>query len=222
MKFNHYNPYKIPHLTRVTENGKRYYLTPERKMYPSVTTVAGIFAKQGIVEWRKRVGEETANKISVQASVRGTAVHKICEDYINNVEDYTHKHMPANIESFNSIKPIIDKNIDNVIMQECPLYSDYLKVAGTVDCIAEWNKKLAIIDFKTSRKPKKLEWIDSYFMQTSAYAVMFEEVTGRPINKLVVLITVDNSEPQIFIQKRDDWIWRFKDARKEFADRYGY
>lgn len=222
MRFNHYNPYKIPHLTRVTENGKRYYLTPEGKMYPSVTTVAGIFAKQGIIEWRKRVGEETANKISVQAAVRGTAVHKICEDYINNVENYTEKHMPANIESFNSIKPIIDSNINNVIMQECPLYSHYLKVAGTVDCIAEWNNKLAIIDFKTSRKPKKLEWIDSYFMQTSAYAVMFEELTDKPINKLVVLISVDNDEPQIFIQKRDDWIWKFKDARKEFADRYGY
>jgi hypothetical protein len=222
MKFIHNNPYKISKLTRVTENGKRYYLTPDGKKYPSVTTVAGIFAKEGIIKWRKRVGEEQATKITTQASVRGTAVHKLCEDYINNVEDYTKGQMPVNVDSFNSIKPIIDSSIDNVVMQECPLYSHYLKVAGTVDCIAEWNGKLSIIDFKTSRKPKKLEWIDNYFMQTAAYAVMFEELTEKPITDLIILISVDNDEPQIFTQKRDEWISKFMTARNEFKQRYGY
>ena len=204
MKFTHYNPHNIPKLTRVTENGKRYYLTPDGNKYPSVTTVAGIFAKEKIIQWRKRVGKEQATKITTQASVRGTAVHKLCEDYINNVEDYTKGQMPVNVDSFNSIKTIIDSSINNVVMQECPLYSHYLKVAGTVDCIAEWNGKLSIIDFKTSRKPKKLEWIDNYFMQTAAYAVMFEELTEKPITDLVILISVDNEEPQIFTQKRDE------------------
>jgi genome maintenance exonuclease 1 len=222
MKFTHYNPYNIPKLTRVTENGNRYYLTPDGKKYPSVTTVAGIFTKQKIVEWRKRVGNEQATKITTQASVRGTAVHKLCEDYINNVEDYTKGQMPVNVDSFNSIKPIIDSCINNVVMQECPLYSHYLKVAGTVDCIAEWNGKLSIIDFKTSRKPKKLEWIENYFMQTAAYAVMFEELTEKPITDLVILISVDNEEPQIFTQKRDEWISKFMEARDEFKNRYGY
>ena len=222
MKFTHNNPYEIAKLKSVTQNGKRYYVTPEGNKYPSVTTVAGIFAKEGIKKWRAKVGEEKANKITTQASVRGTAVHKICEDYINNDADYLKGQMPSNIQSFNSIKPIIDDKIDNVIMQECPLYSDYLKVAGTVDCIADWDNRLSIIDFKTSRKQKKREWIDNYFMQTSAYAVMFEERTKRPINQIVILITVDNEDPQVFIERRDNWIWKFVDARKEFERRNGY
>ena len=128
--------------------------------------------------------------------------------------------MPGNIQSFNDIKPIIDSSINNVVMQECPLYSDYLEVAGTVDCIAEWNGKLSIIDFKTSRKPKKKEWIDNYFMQTAAYAVMFEERTKQPVDQLVILITVDGEEPQIFIEKRDNWIWKFVDARSEYRRKH--
>ena len=124
-----------------------------------------------------------SNKITTQASVRGTAVHKICEDYINNNTDYLKGQMPSTIQSFNSIKPIIDDKIDNVIMQECPLYSDYLKVAGTVDCIADWDNRLSIIDFKTSRKQKKRESIDNYFMKTSSYAVNFEERTKKPNNQ---------------------------------------
>ena len=220
MKFNHDNPYDIQPLKSTEVDGQRYYLTPEGKKYPSVTTVAGIFAKDGIRKWREQVGEEEANKISTQASTRGTKVHKICEDYINNVEDYLSGHMPSNIQSFNDIKPLIDANIDNVIMQECQMYSDYLRVAGTVDCIAEYDGTLSIIDFKTSRKPKKKEWIESYFMQTAAYAVMFEEMTKKPIKQLVIMITVDGSEPQVFIENRDDWIWNFVDARSEFERRY--
>jgi len=128
--------------------------------------------------------------------------------------------MPANIQAFNNIKPIIDESIDNVVMQECPLYSDYLMVAGTVDCIAEWNGKLSIIDFKTSRKTKKKEWIENYFMQTAAYAVMFEERTKVPVSQLVILITVDDEDPQVFIEKRDDWIWKFVFAREEYRKKY--
>jgi ATP-dependent exoDNAse (exonuclease V) beta subunit len=128
--------------------------------------------------------------------------------------------MPSNIQSFNDLKPLIDSSINNVIMQECQMYSDYLRVAGTVDCIAEYDGTLSIIDFKTSRKPKKKEWIESYFMQTAAYAVMFEEMTKKPIKQLVIMITVDGSEPQVFIENRDDWIWNFVDARSEFERRY--
>ena len=220
MIFTHINPYEITKLKRVTENGKRYYLTPEGKKYPSVTTVSSIFAKEGIIKWRKRVGEEEATKITTQAATRGTAVHKICEDYINNDPDYLKKQMPANIQSFNDIKPVIDECINNVVMQECPLYSDYLEVAGTVDCIAEWNGKLSIIDFKTARKPKKKEWIENYFMQTAAYAVMFEERTKQPVSQLVILVAVDGEEPQIFIEDRDSWIWKFVDARSEYRRKY--
>ena len=220
MKFNHNNPYDIEKLKRVTENGKRYYLTSDGKKYPSVTTVSSIFAVEGIKKWRASVGEEEATKITTQASVRGTAVHKICEDYINNDSNYLTDQMPVNIQAFNNIKPIIDESINNVVMQECPLYSHYLKVAGTVDCIAEWNGKLSIIDFKTARKPKKLEYIENYFMQTAAYAVMFEERTKVPINQLVILIAVDDNAPQVFIEKRDKWIWKFIFAREEYRKKY--
>lgn len=221
MMFTHTTPYEITKLKRVEEGGKRYYMTPSGNKYPSVTTVSGIFAKEGIVQWRKLVGEEQATKITTQASVRGTAVHKLCEDYINNEPDFLEGHMPANVASFNHIKDIIDRNINNVVMQECPLYSDYLRVAGTVDCIAEWNGKLSIIDFKTSRKIKKKEWIENYFMQEAAYAVMFEERTGKSVSQLVTLISVDNEEPQVFIEHRDQWIWKFIDARSEFERRNG-
>jgi genome maintenance exonuclease 1 len=106
-------------------------------------------------------------------------------------------------------------------MLECPLYSDYLRVAGTVDCIAEWNGRLSIIDFKTSRKVKKRDWIENYFMQEAAYAVMFEERTGKKVSQLVTVIAVDNEDPQVFIEHRDEWIWKFIDARSEFERRYG-
>ena len=219
--FNHVNPPELQELETETKDGKRFYVTPSGKKYPSVTTVSSFASVKSIMEWRKRVGAEKANKISTQAAVRGTAVHKLCEDYINNVEDYTKKHMPVNIQAFNSIKPIIDNNIDNVVMQECPLFSDYLEVGGRVDCIADWDGKLSVIDFKTSRKIKKKEWVKGYMMQESAYCVMFEERTKIPIRQIVTVITVDNEEPQIFIEDRDNFIWDFIDVRKQFRDYHG-
>ena len=219
--FNHVIPPELQELETETIKGKRFYVTPNGKKYPSVTTVSGFASVKSIMEWRKRVGAEKANKISTQAAVRGTAVHKLCEDYINNVEDYTKKHMPVNIQAFNSIKPILDNNIDNVVMQECPLFSDYLEVGGRVDCIAEWNGTLSVIDFKTSRKIKKKEWVKGYMMQESAYCVMFEERTKIPIKQIVTVITVDNEDPQVFIENRDNFIWDFINLRKQFRDYYG-
>lgn len=219
--FNHVTPPELQELSTETVDGKRYYLTPEGKKYPSVTTVSSFHSLKDIVKWRKRVGEDKANKISTQAAVRGTAVHQLCEDYLNNDKDYTKKHMPVNIQAFNSIKPILDENLNNIVMQECPLYSDYLKVGGRVDCIAEWNGKLSVIDFKTSRKIKKKEWIKGYLMQESAYCVMFEERTKIPIRQIVTVITVDNEQPQVFIEDRDNHIWDFIDVREQFRKYYG-
>lgn len=220
MIFTHVKPPELQELETETVDGKRYYITPSGKKYPSVTTVSSFASAKSIQEWRKRVGAEKANKISTQAAVRGTAVHKLCEDYINNIEDYTKKHMPVNIQAFNSIKPIIDDHLNNVIMQECPLYSDYLEVGGRVDCIAEWNGVLSVIDFKTSRKIKKKEWIKGYMMQESAYCVMFEERTKIPIKQIVTIITVDNEQPQVFTEDRDNYIWDFINVRQQFRDYY--
>ena len=205
--FNHVAMKALPELECETLPTGRTYITPEGNKYPSITTVLGNLSKAGILAWRKRVGEEVANKISTQAATRGTAVHTLAEDYINNKEDWSKGAMPANIFSFNQIKTILDERLDNVWAQEVPLYSDKFKIAGRVDCIAEYNGKLSIIDFKTAMKPKRKAWINNYFMQEAAYAIMFEERTGLPITQLVTIISVDGAnEPQIFVEHRDNWV----------------
>ena len=211
----------LPKLTRKTTEAGRRYFTPDGSAYPSITTVLGILSKQGILEWRKRVGEAEANRISTQAATRGTAVHKLAEDYIDNVEGWSKGAMPANIASFNDLKTILDKRLDNVWFQEEFLYSDRLKCAGQVDCIAEFDGQLSIVDFKTSRKPKKEEWITSYFIQASFYAAAFYERTGIPIKQGVILITVDGSEPQVFKVNTYDYLEHFLKVRKEYKKQKG-
>jgi len=211
----------LPKLTRKTTEAGRRYFTPDGAAYPSITTVLGILSKQGIIDWRKRVGEAEANRISTQAATRGTAVHKLAEDYIDNVEGWSKGAMPANIASFNDLKTILDKRLDNVWFQEEFLYSDRLKCAGQVDCIAEFDGQLSIVDFKTSRKPKKEEWITSYFIQASFYAAAFYERTGIPIKQGVILITVDGSEPQVFKVNTYDYLEHFLKVRKEYKKQKG-
>jgi len=206
----------LPKLTRKSTEAGRRYFTPDGNAYPSITTVLGILSKQGILDWRKRVGEVEANRISTQASTRGTAVHKLAEDYIDNDEQWAKDAMPSNIASFNDLKNIIDKRLNNIWMQETFLYSDRLKCAGQVDCIAEFDGQLSIVDFKTSRKPKKEEWITSYFIQASFYAAAFYERTGIPIKQGVILITVDGSEPQVFKVNTYDYLEHFLKVRKQY------
>jgi len=203
--FNHVNV-NIPEIQTETINGGRYYVTPTGDKYPSITTVLSILSKKAIMEWRKRVGAEEANKISTQAARRGTNVHQMCEDYLNNKPHINHKTMPVDKEMFSTLQPILDKYINNIHTQEATLFSDYLGVAGRVDSIAEFDGRLSVIDFKTSRKTKKKEWISNYFQQASAYCVMYEERTGTPIDQIVILIAVDDEEPQVFIEKRDNYI----------------
>ncbi len=202
-------------LKTVTIDGKRFYQTPEGNTYPSVTTITGLYNKKEILEWRKRVGEEEANRISTKASSRGTRVHKLCEDYLNN-ELNVDNYMPDSVGMFKSIQPIIDQYVDNIHAIEAPLYSDYLRVAGRVDCIAEFDGKLSIIDFKTSSRQKSEDKIQNYFMQCAAYAVMFEELTGVPVPRLAIIMAVDSDHPQVFVKKRNDYIDMFKSYREMF------
>ena len=184
-------------LNTINENGKRLYVTPDGEKYPSVTTVLSDYKKDAIIQWRKRVGEQQANKISTQASRRGTKVHKLCEDYLNNestFKDYT----PDNVEMFKSIQTTLNE-IEVVYAQERTLFSHHLKTAGRVDCVGKFRGKPHIIDFKTSNKPKKWEWIDNYFMQGSAYSVMWEEMTGVPIPYIAIIIAVADDSPQVFV-----------------------
>ena len=203
----------IPKLERVTSpDGSRLYSTPSGRAYPSVTTVTGLHSKQGILEWRKRVGDEEANRISSRAANRGTRIHTLCENYLLG-EDV--KPDMFDQEVFGSISPLLDR-IDNIHALETPLYSDHLEVAGTVDCIAEFDGKMSVIDFKTSARIKTRDNIHGYFMQCSAYAVAFEERTKIPVGRLVVIMGVDNEDPLLFIEKRDTWIGEFCKLRSEY------
>lgn len=195
----------------VIEGSPRVYVTPEGNHYPSMTSVLSVLSREGIEKWKKRVGSQAANKISRQAAGRGTNVHAMCEKYIGGEDPYKGA-MPDAIEMFNSIKPMIADNVSEVVTQEASLYSDELGVAGRVDLIGTWNDTLSVIDFKTSRKPKKEEWVLGYYLQTTGYALMFEERYGVPINQIVILIAVEGEKPQVFIENKDKYISKLQDT----------
>jgi hypothetical protein len=202
---------KLPQLqfdlnAETTDSG-RLYTTPEGNKYKSITTVLSNYNKKAIYEWRQAVGEEYANIVSRKAASRGTKVHKICEDYINNEisELKMQMLMPDMKELFFKIKPDIDKSIGKVYAQEQALYSDRYRIAGRVDLIAEWNGKLSVIDFKTSTKQKDEEDIQNYFMQCTAYALMFAERTGIWIDDIVVVIATEEGSAQIFEKQIHDY-----------------
>ena len=205
-----------------TDKG-RLYRSESGKSFPSVTTVLDWNKKDSLIEWRKRVGEEEANRISRTAANRGTKLHAVCESYLQNEPLDFKKLNFLTIDLFKSIQPIIDERLDDVLAIELQMYSEHLGLAGTVDCVAKFDGKNSVIDFKTSSKPKRQEWIDNYFMQTACYAVMFEERTGICIPNLVVLIAVESSVPQVFIQKRDKWIDKAKKTINEYyVNKMGY
>lgn len=208
----------IPKLSRIDSPEGRRYETPTGKAYPSVTSVVGLHGKEAFFEWRKRVGEEEANRISARAAKRGTAIHSLCETYLLNEEV---KPGPFDLETFASIKPLLNR-INNIHCLETQLYSDYLQVAGTVDCIAEFDGRMSVIDFKTSKRVKTRDDIHGYFMQTAAYAVMFEERTKIPVDRLVILMSVDDNPACMFVEKRDDWIGSFIELREDYAKLKGH
>lgn len=199
-------------LTSETKETGRKYNTPDGKAYPSITTVLGVLSKDSIAAWRKRVGDEEANKISYRASRRGTAVHEMVEKYLDNCSDYRDGYTPDILDSFRNIKGVLDERIGKIYGQELPLYSDHLRVAGRVDCVAEFDGKISIIDFKTARKPKRKEWIESYFCQETAYAIMWEERTGMPIEQLVTIVSVDHHGSQVFVESRDNWVPKLRET----------
>jgi len=216
-QFNHVDDLddlQIPE--RQTVKGVRRYVTPEGNAYPSITTILGNQPKPGLVEWRKRVGDIEANKIMREASSLGTAVHDLCEQYLYNYKLKTSNNEATGI--FNRLRFLLG-NIDNIIGLEIPLYSDQLKVAGTADCIAEYNGMLSVIDFKTSKKPKKEEWIEDYYIQAFFYAIAFFERTGVIPEQVVILIAIrDVFEVQVFkksMNELDTYIDKLIDIMKK-------
>ena len=184
-------------------------MLPDGDKFRSVTTVLGdALDKTALLEWKKKVGEEEAQKITTQAARRGTAVHTLCENYVLNKDNYIENAVPSSVDSFLNIKSVLDFNVDNILGIETPLYSKALKTAGRCDLIAEYNGIPSVIDFKTSRKLKKEEWIESYFLQTTVYSMMFEQLYKIKIPQIVVIISVDHEGPQVFQKNRSDYVNR--------------
>ena len=214
--YNH-KTINLPEIKATTTDGVRLYETPEGNKYPSITTVLSVRNKKGLFEWRKRVGEDVANYVARKAANRGTAVHHMCEDYLNNdFDEEKHKKKFLPYVLFNQLRESVLQKIDNVNAQECGLYSDKYKVAGRVDCIAEYEGKLSIIDFKTSSKERSDDWNESYYIQASAYAEMFEERTGIEINQVAILVVTEDGVVQEFVKNKTEYLPLLSDVIKEW------
>ena len=194
--------FEVPEIQVI--DGKRFYVTPEGNFYPSITTVLSLQDKPGLKKWRETVGEKEAKRISQDSMRIGTAVHQMAEFYLSNYIIKLKNEDKKIVDTFNRLRFLLG-NINNIVGNEIALYSDLLRVAGTADCIAEYNGVLSVIDFKTSRKPKKEVWIDDYYMQTFAYKLMFEEMTGIEIQQVVILVAcIDQFDVQVFKKPAKD------------------
>ena len=199
--FNHVDV-NLPKLSRETVDGVRYYSVPDEDellKLVSITSVTSHFNKEIFVNWRKKVGNEEADRITKAATKRGTDMHTLTENYLKNEE--LPEVPPISDFLFKIAKGKLNK-IDNIHALEGSLYSKELGIAGTVDCIAEYDGELAIIDFKTSKKPKPRNWVEHYFVQCMAYGCMLYEITGISVKKLVIIMACENGECVIY-EERD-------------------
>ena len=216
-----HNAVEIPEVGTTNVNRKRFYMTPTGT-YPSITTVLGVRKekKAGLQAWRNRVGEDVANHIMRTAAGRGTAVHHMCEDFLNNKEviKEEQKFLPWCL--FSQLKPTLEKSVNNIYAQECGLWSEKYRVAGRVDCIAEWNGVPSIIDFKTSRSERKDDYNFEYYMQASAYAEMFQERTGIEINQIVILVVTEDGLVQEFVKDKNDYLQDLVDTIDQFTEEW--
>ena len=195
--FNHVISNVNVSLERVEENGQRYYKTPDG-VFPSVTTVTGWEKKNFFSKWRRDNPEE-----AIRVCSRGNKLHSIIENYLNNNEDV--KENSNEVDLFRSMKPHIDK-INNIRALESPLYSKILGLAGRVDCIAEYNKELCVIDFKGSTRIKNKDDIENYFLQAAAYALMWQERTGEKCKKICIIIGTEKGITQVFVENTIDYV----------------
>jgi len=201
-----------------TIDGTRYYKVPSGKMYPSITSVTSFYNREIFINWRKKVGNEQADKITKESTARGTAYHDVVEHYMKNGDIKDLKILPFIKFLFLQSKKNLDR-INNIHALEKSLYSDYLGLAGRVDCIAEYDGELAVIDFKTSKKIKPEEWIENYFVQETAYACMYYEMTGIPVKKLITIMVAENGECKVYEKRnKGDYIKLLTRYIKKFVD----
>ena len=205
-------------MTRVSENGKRFYETPEGQRYPSVTTVTGLLTRDHIKLWRERVGAEEANKISSVAVRRGTKMHSLFEQYLRQEEELVFENI-LDESMFNAVQPVLD-DITPIAL-EAGMWSDSLQMAGQVDCVGVWDNELCIIDFKTSAKYKEEYMADPWFHQMTAYAIMVEELTGEAIDSIVAVVAVDGGGVQVFEADPREYVDKLYKLRQRYANLHG-
>lgn len=217
--FIHQKIHELPDLKAITDpRGSRVYITPEGQRYPSITTILGAEEKPYLEQWKRALGEAKAEAERKRTAHRGTMLHEIVEKYLNNHTSPTESYKDSDIRLFNQIKPHL-KKINNIRTQEQALYSDELKVAGRVDCIGEYEGALSVIDFKSSTKDKSEDMINDYFLQCTAYALMWYERTGELIENIVVIIATERGiVPLVFRKTIDKYI---KALTKRISEYHG-
>lgn len=217
MSFIHCNFLGDLELNKKEQNGIRLYNLPNGDWVPSITSVTSFYNRQIFVKWRERVGLEEANRITKRATARGTDFHQVCQDYLENKKLNWDDYQPLTKFMFYHLKPELDK-INNIHAIERTLYSEYLGLAGRVDCIAEYEGELAVIDFKTSDKIKPEEWIENYFVQEMFYASAYYELTGKTVKKLITLMVTPSGEVKVFDKRnKEDYIRLLVRYIKEFV-----
>jgi len=201
MSFIHHNYLGDLELNKKETNGIRLYNLPNGEWVPSITSVTSFYNREIFAKWRARVGIEEANRITKKATARGTDFHEVAQAYLENKDLNWDDYRPLSKFMFYHAKPYLDK-INNIHAIERTLYSEYLGLAGRVDCIAEYEGELAVIDFKTSEKIKPEKWLENYFVQEMFYASAYYELTGIPVKKLITLMVTPGGEVKVF-DKRD-------------------
>ena len=207
---------KFPKSKGMNQNGFRFY-NIDGKHYPSVTSILGIKKKEGLEQWRKNVGEEAAKWEMARAARRGKATHTLVEQYLKGEPQTIRDVLPVGM--FRLLKPYLDQ-INNIHCLERIMYSHKLTLAGQVDCIAEYNGKLSVIDFKTANKERIDSWNESYYLQCTAYAIMYEELFGTPIDQIVILQAGEDGSCHSFVKQKKDYLSQLEKDIKSFYKYY--
>ena len=217
MEFEHCNHLGDLELEKKETNGIRLYNLPNGDWVPSITSVTSFYNRQVFIKWRQRIGEEKANAITRKATARGTDFHEAAQAYLENRDLVWEDYLPATRFMFHHAAPYLDK-INNIHAIERTLYSEYLGLAGRVDCIAEYEGELAVIDFKTSTKIKPEKWLQNYFVQEMFYAAAYYELTKIPVTKLITIMVTPDGEVKVFDKRnKGDYIKLLVRYIKEFV-----
>jgi len=207
---------KFPTTKGKNIDGFRFYAVDDQH-FPSITTVLGAIPKPGLVAWRKNVGEEAAKWEMNRAARRGSATHTLVEQYLKGETPSIRDVLPLGM--FRLLKPYLDQ-VDNIHCLEQIMYSHQLTIAGQVDCIAEYNGKLSVIDFKTANKERVDSWNENYYIQCTAYGIMYEELFGTPIEQLVILQAGEDGSAKAFVKNTADYKEKLGKVIQDFYKYY--